>query len=263
MRYLEFSNNVQNSLISNDFSYEKLISTPTVCVVLPVYNPPKDWWKHSMVYCQRLVQAEPLYDWQFHFVNDGSTNADVFPSQKALHTEGYDESLSLFFHGYSENQGKGYAIRYGLQRSDDEAHIYMHCDWDFPFGSDLLIDALTKLEEYDVVLADRGQAYLSHLPPFRQKITQTQRLFNRYVLRLKSTDTQAGFKAFNNLGKAQFLRTTVNGFLFDTEFVRLSERNELLISTLDAECRHDLQFKNFRLKVLAKEVWNLLRLIVK
>ncbi len=262
MRDLEITKNQHKLQIFKDYSIEKIVSTPKICVVFPVYNPPKDWWKHSFYYCHKLMLEEPLYDWHFHFVNDGSPNVSVFPTKKQLHTEGY-ENVHVFFHEYAENQGKGFAIRHGLQHSVDDAEFYMHCDWDFPFGENLLLDAMKELDESDVVIADRGQAYLSHLPAFRQKITKGQRLFNRHVLKLKAADTQAGFKAFNAVGKSVFLKTSINGFLFDTEFVRLSERKGLSINTLQAECRHDLQFKNFRFKVLAKEVWNLARLIIK
>ena len=260
---LDFLNIKQNDLRSNNYSLDTLVSTPKVCVVFPVYNPPTDWWKHSMAYCKQIIETEPLYNWQFHFVNDGSLRADIFPSKKQLDTEGYADNLFVFFHSYLQNQGKGYAIRYGLQETDDDADVYMHCDWDFPFGSDLLLDALKELKEADVVLADRGQEYLSHLPAFRQKLTQTQRLFNRHVLKLKATDTQAGFKAFNETGKQVFLKTAINGFLFDTEFVKMSEQRALTISTLQANCRHNLQFKNFRFKVLLKEVVNLTGLIAR
>jgi glycosyltransferase involved in cell wall biosynthesis len=259
MNYLATSRYRQKNIVSDNKPCDTLVSTPKVCIVFPVYNPPKDWWKHSMLYCQKLIDTELFYQWTFHFVNDGSSSQNVFPSQQELRTEGYD--LPVFFHSYLENRGKGFAIRHGLQQTDEDTALFMHCDWDFPFGMDVILNALKQLQNVDVVIADRGQVYLSHLPPFRQRLTQTQRFFNRHILGLKATDTQAGFKAFNVTGKNIFLKTAINGFLFDTEFVRLSERNNLYISTLQAHCRESLQFKNFRFKVLAKEVWNLTRLI--
>ncbi len=237
------------------------VKTPIVAVVLPVYNPPQGWWKQSLIYCQHLAKVETKYRWAFHFVNDGSSREAIFPNKNQFNTEGYNHSV--FFHSYAENQGKGYAIRHGLQQVEDEAEIFMHCDWDFPFGTDLLLQALPKLQYSDVVLADRGSEYLTHLPILRQQLTKTQRFFNRNLLGLKATDTQAGFKAFNTIGKHIFLTTTINGFLFDTEFVKSSERNSLAINTLQANCRPSLHFKNFRVKVLAKEVLSFIYLLFK
>ena len=245
----------------NKFHYQPYKTTPIVAVVFPVYNPPKDWWKQSLLYCQHLAKVETKYRWSFHFVNDGSSRADIFPDKNVLNTEG--ENCSVFFHSYSENRGKGFAIRYGLQQVDADAEFFMHCDWDFPFGTDLLLQALPILKHSDVVLADRGSEYLTHLPHFRQSMTKTQRFFNRNLLGIKAPDTQAGFKAFNIVGKHIFLTTTLNGFLFDTEFVKHSERNSLKINTLKAYCRPSLHFKNFRLKVLAKEALSFIYLIFK
>ena len=243
------------------FDYLRPTTTPIVAVVLPVYNPPKDWWKLSLMYCQHLATVETKYRWSFHFVNDGSSRLDIFPDKNTFNTEGVN--CSVFFHSYTQNRGKGHAIRYGLEQVEDDAEVFMHCDWDFPFGMDLLLAALPILKNTDVVLADRGGEYLTHLPFFRQQLTKTQRFMNRYLMGLKTTDTQAGFKAFNAVGKSIFLMTTIDGFLFDTEFVKYSERNNLTIKSLDANCRPSLQFKNFGLKVLLKEALSLVSLVFK
>ncbi len=261
MNMLLTKQNLELGVNQTGFSSSQLKALPVVAVVLPVYNPPKDWWKQSLIYCQHLARVEPKYRWSFHFVNDGSTHADVFPDKNRLNTEGFN--CSVFFHNYVQNQGKGFAIRYGLQQVEEEAEVFMHCDWDFPFGTDLLLEALPALEYSDVVLADRGSEYLTHLPFFRQQLTKTQRFMNRNLLGLKATDTQAGFKAFNAIGKYVFLTTTIKGFLFDTEFVKFSERDNLTIQTLTAHCRPSLHFKNFRIKVLMKEVVSLSSLILK
>ena len=249
-------------------NFQKAVKTPEVAVVLPVYNPPEGWWKQSFLYCQHLASAEPHYNWSFHFVNDGSTHSDVFPNQNVLkeitgnkNTE--RPNCAIFFHSYEQNRGKGFAIRHGLAQVADNADVFMHCDWDFPFGTELLLAALPVLKDTDVVLADRGSEYLTHLPFFRQQLTKIQRFMNRFLMRLKSTDTQAGFKAFNDVGKSIFLMTTIDGFLFDTEFVKYSERNNLTIKSIEANCRPSLQFKNFRFKVLLKEALSLVSLVFK
>ena len=248
--------------------YRIQIATPIIAVVLPVYNPPKDWFKQSMMYCQHLAKVQTKFRWEFHFVNDGSTRSDFFPNKTVLKNINKGPftgggQCSVFFHSYAQNRGKGYAIRYGMEQVDENAEVFMHCDWDFPFGTDLLLKALPELEYSDVVLADRGSEYLTHLPFFRQHITKTQRLMNRHLLGLASKDTQAGFKAFNAVGRSIFLTTTIDGFLFDTEFVKFSERNCLVIKSLQTNCRPSLQFKNFRLKVLAKEILSFVSLVFK
>ena len=222
----------------------------SINVVLPVYNPPQGWETLSLASCIYLREAAPLFDWQFHFVNDGSPDSSVFDALRQ------QTSPFIHLHEYADNQGKGFAIRYGLQQAG-HATYYMHSDWDFPFGEQLLIDAAQTLNRTAVVLANRGDEYYTHLPSMRQKISFAQRLFNKYVLNLPETDTQAGFKAFNTEGYHFFMQTRINQFLFDTEFVALAAKAGLEMKSLDVVCRKNLIFKNFAPSVLSKELSHL------
>lgn len=216
-------------------------------VILPVYNPPCGWYDLALTSCYYIRESAPLFDWQFHFVNDGSPSPKVFDALR-------ERSIRfIHLHEYDQNKGKGFAIRYGLQQAG-RANIYIHSDWDFPFGEQLLIDAIKKLQFADIILANRGSDYMQHLPYFRQFISFSQRLFNSYVLFLTEMDTQAGFKAFSNKGYAVFMETQINEFLFDTEFIAMAQKIGLKMQSIPVTCRPNLVFKNFSPKVLSKEL---------
>ena len=223
----------------------------TINVILPVYNPPPDWEILTLASCYFIREKAPLYDWQFHFVNDGSTNDDqAFNKLRDIKLH------FIHLHEYAENKGKGFAVRYGFQKARS-ATLYMYSDWDFPFGESVLIEAIKKLNHCDIVVANRGKAYYAHLPRARQTLTQIQRVINLYALKLKQIDTQAGFKAFNHTGKALFMKTTINEFLFDTEFIAIGQNAGLNMDSIDVKCRKDIAFTNFRSTTLLKELANM------
>jgi glycosyltransferase involved in cell wall biosynthesis len=232
----------------------------TIAVVLPVYNISTTHLLQSIEYCMQLAQMSKDYHWYFQFVDDGSASALTFPSPQNS-PNSIHPNYTFAYHRYAVNQGKGYAIRCGIHQLNTNASLFMHCDWDFPFGLQPLFNSIHLLQTCDVVWADRGEQYLQALPNFRKKLTIIQRLFNTYVLGLKAHDTQAGFKAFTTKGKDVFLRTTINEFLFDTQFIKLAEKQKLSLCKLDVQCRQDVHFNNFKASVLVKEMINLIRLI--
>ncbi len=219
-------------------------------VILPVYNPPSNWEEKVLTSCTFIREKEPLYDWQFHFVNDGSTRHCSLDKLRHTQLEG------IHVYEYAQNKGKGFAVRYGFQQAG-EAEFYMYSDWDFPFGEHLLIDAAKKLQIFPIVLVNRGDIYYDKLPILRKLLTFTQRFINKYVLRLKQHDTQGGFKGFNQKARPLFMATTINEFLFDTEFIALGRKMNLNIDSIVVKCRKDIQFTNFRPTVLLKELKNI------
>jgi glycosyltransferase involved in cell wall biosynthesis len=221
-----------------------------VNVVLPVYNPPDKWAELSLASCHYIREKAPLFDWQFHFVNDGS------PCPKAFDTLRQQKVRYIHLPEYAENQGKGFAIRHGFQQAG-RANFYMHSDWDFPFGEQLLMQATKELQSTDIVLANRGSDYYVYLPRLRRIITGSHRLFNTHILQLAETDTQAGFKAFSTEGYHIFKKTQINEFLFDTEFIAMAQNVGLKMRSLDVVCRPNLLFKNFSSAVLSQELRHL------
>jgi hypothetical protein len=137
---------------------------------------------------------------------------------------------------------------------------YLYTDIDSPFTIDSVLNVYaTLLLGNDVVCGDRGGAYIRYLPLKRRVTSHVARWLNRYVLGIKNYDSQGGLKGFNRKGKEVFLRTRINRFLFDTEFIFLAERNpEIKLYTVPINIREGVYFSNFGLKVLFVEFLNFL-----
>lgn len=195
----------------------------SVSVIIPAYNEavrlPSTLAATADYFATRGEAFEILV------VDDGSTDgtASAVSDFAARRPELDVQRLS-----YGGNQGKGYAVRYGMLRASGERRVF--CD----------ADLATPAEEYEVVLAAmnaqnapigigsrplRNSNLLVHQPWYRE---QLGRSFNAAVQLLAVPgikDTQCGFKIFTaDAAKAVFSRCRIDGFAFDSEALFIARR---------------------------------------
>lgn len=230
----------------NSFSFD---------VVLPCYNPPANWERMVFTYFKNL---KVIYGEQFKIliiVNDGSL---VALDPGFLRNNVPD----LILLDYPQNQGKGYALRQGVARSTSDFCFYT--DLDFPFGIQPLIASYQKLSGgADIVMGSRNSEYYKMLPIKRWAISKITNLMNRVLLRLPFNDTQAGMKGFNQKGRTLFLKTTINTFLFDTEFILLACHNKLKMETVLLIPRENIHFSVMKTSVVIRELINFVAVMLK
>jgi hypothetical protein len=228
-------------------------------IVLPCYNPPVNW---PEIISERMNQMNILCpDKCFHLivVNDGSAinmgDAEIERFKLIMP----DACLI----SYTENRGKGYALRKGIEATRSSMIIYT--DWDFPYNEDSMCAVVQKLENgYDVVVAARTNSYFHHaeLDVFRSLMSFFSRVMNKVVLGMKFNDAQGGLKGMNNKGKDIFLRTKIDQFLFDTEFVYLASRERNLnMCEVKTDIRNGVHLSHMGLKVLRNELFNFTRIV--
>ena len=235
------------------------VSKTSAVLVLPVYSHNQAFLSIINLNCKMLVAKSPAVNWTIVIVNDGSP---VQVTKRQLQKELTAPVRFLYYH-YTENKGKGYAVRFGLLKAGD-ADIFMYTDYDFPFGSLALVRAATLLAigQFDVVTGDRGEDYIKLLPYSRKLLTRGTRLINRRLLGMRCTDTQGGMKAFNNRGMPAMLYTGINGFLFDLAFIREIEKQDLRLAKLPVYCAPGIKMRNFSLRTLLKELRNLVLILL-
>lgn len=233
--------------------------TPKLDLIIPCCNPPEGWVGQMAADFRELQALLPGTDIRLILVNDGS----VRNMHSGMLQELTNRIPGIRIIDHPVNRGKGYACRLGVAVSDAP---YLVCtDYDFPFGVEAVKRAFDKLlDGVDVVAGSRGHQYVALLPPTRKMITRVNRLMNRYLLQLPVADAQAGLKAFNSRGKMEFLSTRIDGFLYDSEFVKRAGRNKTLsIQSIPISCRPDIRFSDFRSTVLLREFVNFMGLLVK
>lgn len=192
----------------------------SVDLVLPCYNPPAEWAGNLVAAMQRLGQLVPGVSWRVLVVNDGSprgvTEADVALLRREL--------PAFEYLAYAANRGKGHALRHGVAQAT--APLVLFTDIDFPYQetSVAAVLAVLRQEEADVAVGARDEAYYASVPASRVLISKMLRRATRHLLGLAVSDTQAGLKGFNQRGRAFFLKTTIDRYLFDLEFIFLASR---------------------------------------
>ena len=223
-------------------------------ILLPLYAPGAGWEKNvidAVVNLRREIG--PSVDIHLYICNDGA--ADEYYSREALEAVSNAVNGNFHFLKYEKNRGKGYSVRHLVSNADGDYIIYT--DGDFPFGWRSIAEAFKQLTEgTDVIMGRRNRSYGEALPLFRKCLSGGVRFLNRLLCGLPDEiqDTQAGLKGFNRRGREIFLQTTVDSFVFDTEFILLAYNRKLKISPLDVDLSPDLKMSSMGLKVLFGEL---------
>ncbi|AHJ95698.1 glycosyltransferase [Hymenobacter swuensis] len=229
-----------------------------VDLVLPCYNPPAGWAANLIASVRKVNTYLPQVAFTVRVVNDGSsqppTPADIDLLRSQLPDFHYDS--------YEQNQGKGYALRHGVQAAQHA--ICLFTDIDFPYEEQGVAAVLQTLlsQQCDVAVGSRNEAYYQHVPAARTAISRSLRFCTQHLLRLPVSDTQCGIKGFNQAGKALFLQTQVNRYLFDLEFLYWAARiPNLRVLPVQVQLKPGIIFSRMNFRLLLTEGYNLLRII--
>ena len=192
-------------------------------------------------------------------VNDGTSTISLTDIQKLKDIIPQFVNIS-----YDVNKGKGYALREGIKTSNADVCIYT--DIDFPYTTDSFIkiwDQIVK-GKTDIAVGVKDKSYYKHVPAGRKFISKILRTGSKNILRLKISDTQCGLKGFNKKGKDIFLKTTINRYLFDLEFIFLvSRQKEVSMVPVEIELKENVQFSSMRTGILLSEGFNFLKIFFK
>ena len=230
-----------------------------VRIILPCYNPRGEWTRRIAGCYEDICRRHPEHEFALTTVDDGAARG--YEDEKVALLRNAVPGVTVL--RYTPNRGKGYALRYALQRSEGDLFIYT--DYDFPYTDESFDAVLSALEGgADVVLAVRDRDYQKRLGPFRRFLSFGSHIANRVFLGMRQTDTQGGLKGMTVKGREVFLKTTIDTFLFDTEFIRLAGRTEgVRVEPVESRIRPDIVMSPMGLKVMFKEMGNFIGLMFK
>ena len=234
--------------------------TPSLDIVLPCYNPISGW-EHRIVDSYRQLAAQlSTTNLRLILVNDGSSRKIEESKIAYLNAE-----IDAFTYIESpQNEGKGAALRRGIMASD--ADICIFTDIDFPYTQQSFLKVYDSLQsgDLDVAIGIKDDQYYSHLPAFRIQVSKFLRFLARTFLRISITDTQCGLKGFNHKGKEVFLKTTINRYLADLEFIFLVDRRaDVKMKAVKVSLREDVEFSKVNMRILIREGANFLKVLAR
>lgn len=222
-----------------------------ISIIIPAYNEEKRIGKTLDFICDYLKKQS--YNWEILVVDDGSVDRtkEVVLGKKKTYS-------FIHYLSYGENRGKGYAIKFGVQKAKGDYILFADADNATPFSE--IEKLLPYKDDYDMVV---GSRYLKEPTPVQQKYFQAlfksfkelliflltgkvpettikkkqtwfRQLMSRggnflfvLVLGLAYADTRCGFKLFkSNVAKYLFPKITIERWGFDTEILAIARKKK-------------------------------------
>jgi len=226
-------------------------------VIIPAYNEERRLPKTLGEIDRYLKQQE--YDYEILVVNDGSKDGTVKVAKDLM-----PKIKNLKVTGYEKNQGKGYAVRFGMLEAKGEYRLFTDAD------NSTSINQVEKMwpefgKGYDIVIGSRDVkgAILDPPQPWLRNVILGEgfKLFRKIVIGLWGIeDTQCGFKCFTKkVAENVFLKCKINRFAFDPEILIIAQKLGYKIKEIPVLWKNDLESK-VKLKSIVKMGIDLLKI---
>jgi dolichyl-phosphate beta-glucosyltransferase len=199
-------------------------------VVIPIHNEANTITSTT----NTLLLFARQHPWfGFVFVDDGSKDGSPEILREIL---GKNTSGRLRLRTVERNQGKGYAIRVGIEEargSLGEPKYFGFLDGDLAYNPSHLLQLERALKTYDVVIGTRPLSMRSTTRTWRIPIGRIFNSIVRWMLDIPQRDTQAGLKGFRaSAARLLFERQRLDGMAFDAELLFLAKRFNMSIGQI-------------------------------
>lgn len=183
-----------------------------VSLIIPAYKQEKTIAEDLMGIKEVLGQFR--YDYEIIVVVDGKVDKTFERAKKF-------ESSRIKILGYDINHGKGYAIRYGMERAKGNIIGFIDSGMDLsPNGLPILLERLEWNDADIIVGSKRHPESKVEYPFIRRVVSFISQIFIRILFGLNVKDTQVGMKFFKReVVKDVLPRLLVKEFAFDIEML--------------------------------------------
>jgi dolichyl-phosphate beta-glucosyltransferase len=210
-------------------------------VIIPAYNEERRLSKTLVAIDKYLRNQE--YDYEILAVNDGSRDKTVEIANSLL-----PKIRNLKVTGYKKNQGKGYAVRFGMLEAKGDYRLFTDAD------NSTTINQIEKVwpelqKGFDIVIGSRDVkgAVLDPPQPWIRKILLGEgfKLYRKILIGLwEIEDTQCGFKCFSGeAAEKVFQKCLINRFAFDPEILVIAQKLGYRIKEIPVYWKNDLESK--------------------
>jgi len=186
-------------------------------LIVPAYNKDSEVFKSI---CSFVNQLKLLpYDWEIIVVDDASRDQTLREAVRSKKFNGNTENIKIF--SYDLNQGKGFALYYGFQKSFGDIVVFADSDLDLPSKNiTTVLNNLVHLKADIAIGSKRHPDSKVHYPFLRRVQSKTYQILVQLLFNLNISDTQVGIKAFRRkVLEDCFPRIVVKQFAFDLELL--------------------------------------------
>jgi len=187
-------------------------------VIIPVYKQEKTIIDDLTKINQTLAKIR--YDYELVAIVDGKKEDSSYQKIKSIH------SSKIKVYGYDNNYGKGYAIRYGINKCKGDYIAFLDAGMEInPNGISMLLEHLEWYKADVIVGSKRHPASQVSYPLERRILSFGAQIIARFLLGIKVKDTQAGIKIYKaRVLKKITTRLLIKNFAFDLEMLAVANR---------------------------------------
>ncbi len=183
-------------------------------IIIPIYNESKII-ENTIDTLKNYIDTIEDFATEIIFVSDGSTDGC---EKKAKESIGNDKRFIIT--GYSDNRGKGSAVRFGILKATGDFRVYTDCDLAYGYEIIGTIVRLCRDNNYDIVIGSRNLDPHGH-----DGYTFIRRFVSKIYIKLisvtagfKNSDSQSSIKCFSaRAAEDIFSNCEINRFAFDLE----------------------------------------------
>jgi len=225
----------------------------SLSVVIPLYNEEKRWEKGFKI-CLKFYKE--YKSWEFIFVNDGSTDKTEEVVENSIQALSRMKLVS-----YSKNQGKGFALKKGVEKTTKKYILITDIDFSTPMKELRKFYPLIK-NQADIVIGSRrakGAKIIKRQKLFREWLGARFTDLSNLWLGLNIADFTCGFKLFKkNVAKKLFKLSIIKRWGYDAEILFLAKKLEYKVIEVPVEWENDERTKVSLIKDVLNSIYDLL-----
>lgn len=192
-------------------------NSPKLSIIIPAYKEEKNIYKTI----DEILKAHDVLDYNYEVivVVDGSPDNTAYEAKR-------HRSSNVHVYEYSQNHGKGYALKFGTEKAQGEVITFVDAGGDFnPAQFDKCVKLLEIFDADFVIGSKRHPASKVNYPVIRQIYSWFYHKLIRVLFGLNVTDTQTGLKFLRRKVAIEVMpRVLVKQYAFDLEMLVIAKQ---------------------------------------
>lgn len=223
-------------------------------VIVPAYNQAKTIKRDLQNIYRVLNEGLKDYDFEIICVIDGRED-NTYKNAKILQSR----KIKVFF--YDQNRGKGYAVRFGMARSNGHLISFLDAGMEISPASIMMLMAHLEWYKADVIVGSKRHPVSKvNYPILRRILSIGYHFGSKFLFGLSLTDTQSGIKIFRREVIEKVLpRLMVKKYAMDIEMLSVSKKLGFdRIYEAPIEVTFDRRTSRISWKVILRMFWDTL-----
>ena len=186
---------------------------------MPAYKQEKTIQEDLLIIEKVLKEGLKGVNFEIICVVDGIVDRTLKEAQKI-------KSRKIIILSYPENRGKGFAVRFGMQKAKGELISFLDAGRDISPKGIMMLMAHMQWYNADVIVGSKRHPVSQvNYPLIRRILSIGYHLGVKFLFNLPITDTQSGIKIFKRRVIKKILpRLYVDSYAMDIEFLAVARR---------------------------------------